>query len=260
MTELLTAPHPRFPSVLVLTLNREERRNALSPSLLQALIHALESAHTDPTIRAICLTGAGDRSFSSGADLSSSFSSPDLDPLAASRLFAHLLQVLQTLSKPTLARINGSALGGGFGLMLACDLVVAAEDAKVGTPEVLIGLFPMMIAPLVLRHFPRKRAMQMILTGEQISASEAHSFHAINAVVPRSDLDAATDRWLENLLRGAPLAQERGKRALQDTASLPYGEAVAHLAEHLAFLLQTDDAAEGISARIEKRPPLWSGK
>lgn len=260
MTELLAAPHPKFPSILLLTLNREDRRNALSPSLIQALITAFETAEVDPSIRAVCLTGQGDRSFCAGADLSSSFASSELDPLAASKLFAHLLQILQTFKKPILARVNGSALGGGFGLMLASDIVVAVEDAKVGTPEVQIGLFPMMIAPLVLRHFPRKRAMQMILAGEQISTAEAFSFHAISAVVPRSELDSATDRFLEALLRGAPLAQQRGKQALLQIASLSYGEAVASLAEHLAFLLQTDDAAEGLSARIEKRTPIWSGK
>ncbi len=257
MAELLC--ERRADGVAWLTINREERRNALSDSLIAEMLSVFASLEQDPAVRAVCLTGAGKKAFSSGADLGSGFAGGD-DPTAGTRAYAKLLQVMQAFPKPTVARVNGLALGGGLGLMLACDIVIAQEDAKIGTPEVRVGLFPMMISPLILQHMPRKAAMRMILCGDRISAQEALAYHLVNQVVPADALDATVESVLAALLGGGPLAQQEGKRAMRAVAGLPFEEAVEELATALYKLIQTEDAMEGIAAFMEKRDPSWKGR
>jgi enoyl-CoA hydratase/carnithine racemase len=242
-----------------LTINRPERRNALSPAVLELFLAQLDELEQDDSIRVLCITGAGEKAFCSGADLAASLSG-DVSPEESSRLYAQLLQRLQSRTKPIVSRVNGHAVGGGLGLALATDIIIAREGSSFGTPEVKVGLFPMMIAPLVLRNMPKKRAMQMILAGETIKADEALQFHMINQVVPADQLDEAVERQLQALCAAAPLAQQRGKAALQENEGMRFPEAVTTLSGHLAFLMQTEDAAEGMSAFFQKRKPEWSGK
>lgn len=245
--------------VLYLTINREARRNALSPSLLAHIREQLITAENDDNVRVVCLTGAGEKAFSSGADLLAKLSG-DITPLESSLAYANLLQQLQSFPKPLVARVNGHAMGGGLGLVLACDIAIAREGAKFGTPEVKVGLFPFMISPLILKHMPRKRATKMMLCGERIGAEEALEYGFLNEVVPMEKLDEAVEQCLEQLLLAAPVAQRLGKQAMLETANMPFHEAVEILAQHLSTALQSQDAAEGIMAFMEKRKPEWSGK
>lgn len=245
--------------VLTLTLNRESRRNALSPSLLANIREQLDLAENNPAIRAVCITGSGDKAFSSGADLMASLTG-EVTPMESSTSYAHLLQHLQRFPKPVVARVNGHAMGGGLGLVLACDIAIAREGVKFGTPEVKVGLFPFMISPLILQHMPRKRAMQMMYCGERISTEDALKYGFINQIVSAEELDTAVESCLQSIVAAAPMAQRVGKEAMRNTAHLPFDEAVEVLSGHLGRLLQSDDAAEGIAAFIEKRKPNWSNK
>lgn len=242
-----------------LVINREERRNALSPSLLKELIERLDEAESDPETRVVCITGAGQKAFCSGADLMASLSG-EVSPEESSAMYAKLLQRMLSFNKPTVARLNGHAMGGGVGVALAADIAIAREGILFGTPEVKVGLFPMMIAPLILRNMPLKRAMQMILCGERMDVQEALSFGLLNKIVPADALDAEVDQMLEKLCAAAPLAQQRGKQALREIEGLSFDDAVTHLSGHLAFLMQTEDASEGISAFFQKRTPEWKAK
>lgn len=255
--ELLLEKHD---GIARLTLNREERRNALSPSLLQSMREAFATLEKDDSVRIVCITGAGEKAFCAGADLLASMQASDSDPMQSTHQFALMLQDIRQFSKPIVARVNGHCLGGGLGLALACDIVIAQDKAKFGTPEVNVGLFPMMIAPLILQHMPRKHALKMILCGDKISAQDALAHNLVNQVVPLAQLDEATDQVLQSLLAAAPLAQQYGKEALSEVENMSYHDAVEHLSGHLSRLMQTEDAIEGISAFMQKRKPAWKGK
>lgn len=242
-----------------LTICRPERRNALSPSVLKEMIEVMSVLEWNPDVRVICITGEGDKAFCSGADLMSSLEGKT-DPAESSLFFAKMLQAMSKCSKPLVGRLNGHAMGGGFGLALAMDVVIARENIFLGTPEVKVGLFPFMIAPLILRNMARKQAMELILSGGKLTAQEALQAGCINQVVADDDLDAAVDSCLKRLVEAAPLAQQRGKQALREIEALSFDDAVERLSEHLAFLMQTEDAKEGISSFLKKKKPVWKGQ
>ncbi|MBN1770867.1 MAG: enoyl-CoA hydratase/isomerase family protein [Deltaproteobacteria bacterium] len=240
-----------------LTLNREAQRNALSAELLGLLEEALDRAEADAEVRAVCLTGAGDKAFCSGADLGSG---PD-GALLGARRYAGLLRRLRRYPKPLVARLNGHCLAGGMGLMLACDIVYARDGIKLGTPEARVGLFPLMIGALIHRNARRKRALEMMLTAEPVTAREAEAMGLVTRVYPgAAELDAAVDKTLAAIRLNAPLALSVGRRAMVEAEELGFDEAVEHLCGKLHELLGTEDAAEGLSAFVEKRPPRWTGR
>jgi enoyl-CoA hydratase/carnithine racemase len=252
--------------IRVLTLNRPERRNALSPALTDALRRAIIDAEHDSGVRVVVLTGAGDVSssksaFCAGGDLGGGMQGDGFFAQHKERAgFAELLLAMRRLSKPLVGAINGMALGGGFGLVLACDLAVAADDADLGTPEVKRGLFPMMIAALIDEQLPRKAAMELVLLGESVRGARAVELGIVNRVVPRVDVHEAAFAMAERLaqLSGSVLAL--GKRAITAQREMPFEAKLAHLASQLTLNLQLDDAAEGIGAFLEKRAPTWSHK
>jgi enoyl-CoA hydratase/carnithine racemase len=239
-----------------LTLNREAQRNAITLDMIALFDEYLDRAEADDAVRSIVVTGAGDKAFCSGADLALGAEGP----LAGARRYATLLRRLRSYPKPLLARLNGHCLAGGMGLMLACDIVYAREGIKLGTPEARVGLFPMIIAALIGRNALRKQAVEMMLTAEPLSPERAAACGLITRVVPAAELDATVERAVAAIRRNAPVALRLGRRALAEIEGLGFDDAVEHLCGKLNELLGTADAAEGMSAFIEKREPQWKGR
>jgi enoyl-CoA hydratase/carnithine racemase len=241
-------------------INRERQRNALSVEALNLFLEHLDDAERDESVRVICITGAGDRAFCSGADLGGGMGKSGQDGMEAFKNYARLLKRLSGFPKPTVARVNGSCVAGGTGLMLACDIVIATDTAKFGTPEVNVGLFPMMIGALIYRNILRKKAMEMVLLGERLTAHEAREIGMITRVVPPGDLDDEVKKVLRALAKKSPIGMKIGKEAFYAMADMAFEEALDFLAQKLAEVAATEDAVEGITAFIEKREPVFKGK
>lgn len=241
-----------------LTIDREARRNALDLATVELLLAHLDRAEADASVRVVCLTGAGTQAFSAGADLAAARAGGD--PLAGPRRYARLLQRMRALEKPLVARVNGHCLAGGLGPMLACDLVYAREGIRLGLPEVTVGLFPMMVSALLVRDGIRKKVLELVYTGAQITAREAEAIGLVTRAVPDGELDAAVERALEAIAAAAPRAIALGRRALAEAEALPPDDALELLCSRLGDVLATEDAAEGLAAFVEKRTPAWKGR
>jgi enoyl-CoA hydratase len=242
-----------------LTIDRQDRHNALSATVIGELVGYLARAATDPEVRAILLTGAGVRAFSAGGDIGG-FQAGEAVAESAPAAISRLLDALWWHPKPTIARVNGRALGGGLGLVLACDLAVAADDVEVGFPEISIGLWPHVVTAVIQRTVPRKVALEMMLTGRRLSAAEALSHGIVNRVVPRANLNAVVEELVSDVAGKSPHVLQLGKRAFAGAEDLPWGRAMDHLKEHLAENLRAEDLAEGVSAFLEKREARWRGR
>ena len=238
-------------------INREPQRNALTLEAISHFLAHLDAAEADPAVRAICISGAGDRAFCAGADLGAA-SAGSIE--AGFKEYARLLKRLSSYPKPVVARVNGHCMAGGMGLMLACDIVIAVEKAIFGTPEVNVGLFPMMIGALIYRNVLRKKAMEMVLLGERFSATEALSMGLVTRVVTEDRLDVEIETVLKSLAAKSPIGMKIGKESFYAMADLPFEAAVDFLAGKIAQVAATEDAREGITAFIEKRPPVFTGK
>jgi len=240
-----------------ITINREQQRNAITPEALALFHQYLNEAEKDINVHALLVTGAGDKAFCTGAQLSAGVNTGGLDIFAS---YADLLNRIVSFTKPTVARIKGFCLAGGMGFMLACDIVIASDDSKFGTPEVNVGLWPMMIGALIFRNVLQKKAMEMILLGERMTAQEALAMGLITRVVPAAELDAEVKKVLEILTSKSPIGMKMGKQAFYVAANMPLKEALQYLAERIKDIAGTEDAKEGITAFIEKRPPKFTGK
>ena len=245
--------------VATLTINREANRNAISPAAITLFHEYLERAAADDAVRVVCITGAGEKAFCSGADLAGGLSG-DADGQALIERYARLVSRLAAFPKPTVARVNGTCLAGGTGFMLGCDIVIATASAKFGTPEVNVGLFPMMIGALIFRNVPRKKAMEMILLGEKLTADQALDMGLVTRVVPDADFEGAVRDILLALAAKSPIGMRLGKAAFAAVEQRPLEEAVLYLGGQLAEVAATEDAREGITAFLEKRPPQFTGK
>lgn len=263
MVLLIEDKHELQAGVRVLTLNRPERKNALSPELVIALTQALAEAEADRSVRVVIITGA-DKAFCAGGDLSGGGSGPQGDGFFEQHkergAFADLLLALRKMAKPTVAAVNGLALGGGFGVVLACDLAVAADDAELGTPEVKRGLFPMMIAALIYEQLPRKAANELVLLGGKVSGARAVEMGIVNSVVPRADVVTSALETARQLASLSPSVLALGKRAITQQLDMPFEQKLAFLRDQLTLNLHLDDAAEGVAAFLQKRAPKWSGR
>ena len=241
------------------TIDRPDRHNALSAEVIAELVEQLARAAADPEVRVVVLTGAGDRAFSAGGDIGGFRAGQEVAESAPAAI-SRLLDALWWHPKPTVARVNGRALGGGLGLALACDLSVAADDAEVGLPEISIGLWPHVVTSVVQRTIPRTVALEMMLTGRRLSAGEAATRGILTRVVPRQELDETVEELVQEIAGKSPHVIQLGKRSFAGAEDLPWGRAMDHLKEHLADNLRSDDLVEGVSAFLEKRPPRWRGR
>ena len=242
-----------------LTINREAKRNSLSREVMAAFLVCLEQAEKDDNVRSVCISGAGGL-FCSGADLGGAFGVDEEGRLPGAGEFADLLKRLAGFGKPTLARVNGPCLAGGLGVMLACDIVLAADDAWFSAPEVNVGLFPMMVGALLYRNVGRKKALDMVLTGRRVSAAEAEAMGLVTEALPSSGLDGQVEKTLKLLGEKSPTALSMGKKAFHAMADMPFEDAMDFLCGELGKVVATGDAAEGMAAFREKRKPHFRGR
>jgi enoyl-CoA hydratase/carnithine racemase len=251
-----------------LIINRPERRNALNASVLSGLRSALAEIKRDDLLRVVVLTGAGTRAFSAGADLigpnSPAAGTGGADAPSAADLhdarggLAALFQDLWDLGKPSIAKVRGYALAGGMGLALACDVVVAADDAVFGTPEIDIGIWPYMITVALLQSMSPRHALELMMTGRRVGAMEGERLGFLNRVVPSDELDAVVDDLAAQLAAKPPRALAAGRASFYRVLHLSAADALAYLHPLLTVATQTDEAAEGRSAFAERRPPNWA--
>jgi enoyl-CoA hydratase len=240
-----------------ITLNRPDKRNPIGPATCGELVHALAALGADAAVRVIVLTGAGS-AFSAGGDLAG-MQAPRADgPPPAS--LVELLLAMHGLGKPIVAMVNGPALAGGLGLMVACDLVVAADTAVFGTTEIQVGLWPMMITAELVRNLGRKQTLELMLTGRKLDAAEAKALGLVNRVVPAAELEATTMALAHDLADKSPAAIALGLRAFYRSADLEHEPALRYLEGELARVLALEDASEGIAAFLGKRKPVWKGR
>lgn len=246
--------------VSTLTLNRPDRRNALSGALVEGLHDALDAAATDGDVRAVVLTGAG-KSFCAGGDLAGGMGGGAfLDGHQGRGRFAELLARMPTFDKPIIAAVNGDALGGGLGLVAACDMAIADPRARLGTPEVKLGLFPWIILAPLQRHVGRKVLMELVLTGERVSAERAVELGLLNRVSEPGDVLASAHALAAVVASRSPAIVAMGKNAFARVSDMAYEDALAYLHAQLTLNLLTEDAAEGIGAFLQKREPQWKGR
>ena len=247
-------------SVAWLTINREDRRNAISQEMISAFHAGLDRADQDAAVRVVCLTGKGDRAFCSGADLGLTLAREGEDRLTGARNYAALLKRLSRFGKPLVVRVNGSCLAGGLGLMLSGDIVIARRDAAFWAPEVNVGIFPMMVGALLIRHLGPKKMMEFVLTGRKVSAPEAEQIGLITRAVEPERLDEEVQGVLKTLSAKSPIGLRIGKEAFRAMSDLALDEALDSLCEALGRAVSTEDAMEGMRAFMEKREPNFKGK
>ncbi len=244
----------------LLTLNRVEKRNALTQEMISDFLEYLDRADENHEVRAVCLTGAGGKAFCAGGDLAGSFKEKEGENLSGAERYAKLLKRLSRFSKPLVARVNGPCLAGGIGLMLSCDIVIARNDAYFSTPEANVGIFPMMVGALLLQNVTRKKAMEMVLTGRRVSAPEAEKMGLITRAVEPEHLDEEVQKTLTSLISKSPKAIGMGKEAFRDMGEFSFDEAIDYLCRALTKVAATEDAREGMTAFLEKRPPDFKGR
>ncbi len=248
--------------IRTITIDRENRRNALNSAVLDGLKAAFAEAKADPEVRVVVLTGAGDRAFSAGGDLApgGAMGGGALAMHWDRAGFVETLLAMRDLGKPIVGRINGHALGGGFGLLLACDIAIGRDDAKLGCPEIDVGLFPMMIMALIFRNVPRKVGMELILTGRKLLGAEAVQHGILNRAVPADELDGAVAEMAGNLASKSAAILKLGLSAFHSMSDLGYEDALRHLHTQLTINTLAVDAGEGIMAFLQKRAPQWKDK
>ncbi|MEM3086112.1 MAG: enoyl-CoA hydratase-related protein [Halobacteria archaeon] len=244
-----------------IALNRPEKQNAITPQMTRELTAALKAADADSAVRVVVITGAGDRAFCAGGDLGSEKVPGPVERHQGHREFANLARTLVAMGKPTVARVNGHALGGGFGIAAGCDITVAVSEATLGTPEANIGLFPYIIMATLYRTTTQpKRLLEMMLLGQRIPAEEAKVLGWVNHVVPRDQLDRKVGEIVEALVSKSPAVLALGRRAFYDMREMEFDRALDYLAAQLSLNMTMEDFREGVIAFMTKKPPKWKGK
>jgi enoyl-CoA hydratase/carnithine racemase len=247
--------------VATIALDQPDTRNALSDALLSDLHAALLAARDDGAVRCVVLTSTHEKVFSSGANLAGFAAEvPLVHKHFGIERFPALFKLIGELGKPTICAANGHVLAGALGLALACDLIVAKEGARFGTPEINVGAYPFMIMALIYRNVPRKAANELLLLGEQISAEEAQRIGIVNRVVPAAEFDAFVADWAGRLAKKSPVLMKLGKDAMFRQQDMPLADALDFLRAQLTIAFSTEDIQEGVKAFFEKREPVWTGR
>jgi enoyl-CoA hydratase/carnithine racemase len=246
--------------IATVTLNRPEQRNPLSAAMLGDLASAFRWCRLEPDIRVVVLTGAG-RVFCAGADLASfNGETSSLEKFRSRDLFVDLFILMSELGKPIVGRINGHALAGGLGLACSCDLLVAVDTATFGTPEINVGIWPMMIQAVLSRSIPRKILVEMEMLGERWTATQLQSLGVINRVVVHDQLDTTVDEIAQALAKKSPVAMRLGRDSLYRQQDMDFRAALHYLHGQFLVVSQTEDSREGIKAFFEKREPDFKGR
>ena len=242
------------------TIDDPDRRNALTNDAMESIAAALTTACDDRDVRVVVLTGSGTRAFSAGGDLSGGFVDTPLAGHGERGALADLIRAMRRCPKPIVARVNGHALGGGLGLVAASDIAIATRTATFGTPEIAVGLWPMMITAVLRPLVPERALLEMMLLGRRFGADEAVNLGIVNRSVVDDELDAAVDEVVEALASKSPAAIALGKSAFYASRDMDLDTALDHLHVGLTAVATTEDAAEGIAAFLEKREPNWKGR
>jgi enoyl-CoA hydratase/carnithine racemase len=261
MPDFATVLYEVSDGVARISMNQPETRNALSDELLDDLIAAFAHARTDPDVRCVVLGSTHEKVFSSGGNLKGFAADlPLVHKHEAIGRFPRLFSEIGELGKPSICAANGHVLAGALGLALACDLVVAKEGVRFGTPEINVGVFPFMIMALIYRNVGRKKTNELLLLGDQISAEEAARIGIANRVVPADGFDAAVADWAQRLAAKSPVLMRLGKDAMFRQQDMAFADALDFLRAQLAIAFSTDDIHEGVRAFLEKREPVWTGQ
>ena len=243
--------------VLWLTIDREERRNAMSHAVLAGIGQAIDAAQSQRELRAIVITGAGSKAFCAGADLQAAqaFTTDYSEPQGH---LAQLLRRARASNVPLIARVNGACMAGGMGLLSMCDLAVAASHAVFGLPEVKVGVFPAQVLTVLQHLIPRRKLAEMCLTGEPLTAAQALECGLVNYVA--DDVDARLDWLLARMLDKSPAAIRRGVYTMKSIETMAFEESMAFTESQIALFTLTEDAKEGQQAFQQKRKPHWKGR
>jgi enoyl-CoA hydratase/carnithine racemase len=245
-------------SALWVWIDREPRRNAINAAVLAGIAGAVEAAAADPSIRAVVLTGVGEKAFCAGADLGEGTATFQAGPEDPTTDFGRLARAVRRCGVPLIARVNGACVAGGMGLMLLCDLAIAADHARFGLPEVTVGVFPMQVLVLLRGAVPARHLNELCLTGELVTAARAAEIGLINEIAPPGQLDARIDALLLKLRSASPSALRRGKQVIFAMEMMAFEEAMAFAEAQIGLAARSGDAAEGLRAFNEKRKPRWA--
>ncbi|MHB8491758.1 MAG: enoyl-CoA hydratase/isomerase family protein [Solirubrobacteraceae bacterium] len=247
--------------VATVTLNDPDSRNALSAEMLEGLAECLGRARREDRVRCVVLASSHPTVFSAGASLQGFAAEvPLVHKHFATERLASLFSQIAELGKPTICAAAGHVLAGAFGIALACDLIVASEEATFGTPEIGVGTFPFMVMALLYRNVPRKKANELVLLGERMSAQDALAAGIVNRVLPAAELEDAVREWAEKLAGRSALIMRLGKEAMARQADMGLEDALVYLRTQLTLALSTEDVVEGVSAFFEKRDPVWRNR